>query len=387
MSLKNQTKQSYDTKSFYKEYTDGMTADTIGRGFHEDSTRLRQLYYEAVGDAISKETGEPVPVHERFLRLFGTLGNRMSPIRRLVFGVSFVLFFVYLILGGPLQHVAMSVSFLAMITLIMLELLEKLDAKREIDLAREIQLSLLPSSKITHNGIDFVSFANTANDVGGDYVDIISSDAGSYLIIADVAGKGLSAALYMVRMQAMVHLLISHKDMSPKELLMALNENIKSNKTDKTFVTACVAFFPKNSEEVHFVRAGHNPPFYYRHKDDSVLELRSSGFALGMTSNKMLQKQLKEVTIPFKQHDSLLFYTDGLTEARDKANEEFGEGRLRALFELYGSLNAASLISKIQSSLENFVGNERLKDDITFTAVHRKKGIPKVIAEEAKELP
>ncbi len=371
MSLDNETRQAYDTKSFYKEYTDGMTADVIGRGFHEDSTRLKSLYKEAIQSESKDESSEPVPVHERFLRLMGALGKRLSPVRRLVFGVSFVLFFFYLLFGGPVQNLAMSVSFFAMIMLIMLELLEKLDVRREIDLARDIQLSLLPDSKIRMNGIDYVSFANTAQEVGGDYLDIIPTKNGTYVIIADVSGKGLSAALYMVRMQSMVHLLISEGEISPKELLVRLNQNIKSSKRDKTFITACAAYFPNDKEEVTLVRAGHNAPFLFQEAKGSVTELRSTGFALGMTRNSTLEKQLKEITLPFLKSDTLLFYTDGLSEARNSKNEEYGENRLRSLFELYASMPAPSLMIKIQSSLESFIENERLKDDITFTAVQR----------------
>lgn len=386
MSLKNEAGKQYGTKAFYKEYTDGMTAEQIGRGFQEDSTRIKSLYEEAVGHPNDPVTGEPVPVHERFLRFFGALGKRLSPIRRLVFGASFIIFFVYLLLGGPLQNVALTVGFISMIILLLLELLEKLDAKREIDLARDIQLSLLPDADLNYNGIDYVSFANTAQEVGGDYLDVIDTPSGTYLIIADVAGKGLSAALYMVKMQAMVKLLISKDELSPRELLLELNDHIKSGKDDKTFVTACVAYFPRNEEKMVFARAGHNPPYLYSAVKDSVMELRSSGFALGMTGKATLKKQLKEITITFQPGDSLLMYTDGLNEARNSKNEEFGEHRLYTLFELYGSLHAASLIHKVQSSLENFIEQERLQDDITFTAVHRVRSISKELTEEAKVL-
>ncbi|MEX0994881.1 MAG: PP2C family protein-serine/threonine phosphatase, partial [Balneolaceae bacterium] len=142
------------------------------------------------------------------------------------------------------------------------------------------------------------------------------------------------------------------------------------NKQDKTFVTACAAFFPVNENKFMFARAGHNSPLVYRKAEDQTLELKPDGFALGMTSSKTLKYQLEENTYELNPGDSLLFYTDGLTEARNKLNEEYGTERLEALMSIYGSLNAKSISYKIQSSLESFIGSEKPADDITFAAIH-----------------
>src|SRR5699024_10017514 len=136
---------------------------------------------------------------------------------------------------------------------------------------------------------------------------------------------------------------------------LELNDYVKSDKEDKTFVTACVAFFPKNEDHFIFARAGHNPPIFYSKERDATFDLRSDGYALGMTSSKNLAEHLQEKKFHFKPGDSLLFYTDGLTEARNEHGEEFGEERLDAILSVYGSLHAKSITRKIQSSLENFI--------------------------------
>ncbi|MEX2640422.1 MAG: PP2C family protein-serine/threonine phosphatase [Balneolales bacterium] len=373
MSLKNEAHGKFrNTRVFYRQYTEGMTPKRINREFHADTTRLYELYKEAVGSRIDKETNKVVPVHVRLMRLFSALVRRLTPARRLVFLGSFAGFILYYFVGGTFAQLILPLSFLAIILILMLELLEKIDAKKEIDFARDIQLSLLPSSSTRTDHLEFESFATTANEVGGDYVDVISTSKGVYLIIADVSGKGLGAALYMFRLQALVHLLIKKAHPGPKELFLELNDYIKSGKKDKTFVTACIAYFPSGEDYFRLCRAGHNPPLLYSGKKDSSTELRSTGFALGMTNSNKLASHLNEVIIPFAAGDSILFYTDGLTEARNHLNQEYGLDRLRSLFEIYGSLHAKSIVNKIQNSLENFVGNTRLADDITFNCVRKK---------------
>ncbi|MEX0778294.1 MAG: PP2C family protein-serine/threonine phosphatase [Balneolales bacterium] len=373
MSLKNEAGGKFEnTRVFYRQYTEGMTPKRINREFHADSTRLLKLYKEAVGSRIDKNTNKVVPLHIRAMRLFSALVRRLTPARRLVFLASFVGFVMYYFTYGFISQLILPLSFFAVILILMLELLEKMDAKKEIDFARDIQLSLLPASSTKTDDLEFESFATTANEVGGDYVDVIPTDQGMYLIIADVSGKGLGAALYMFRLQALVHLLIKKTHPSPKDLFLELNDYIKSGKKDKTFVTACAAYFPKGEDSFQLCRAGHNPPLLYTRETDATMELRSTGFALGMTNSKKLDSHLKEVTIPFNDGDSILFYTDGLTEARNHLNDEYGLDRLRSLFEIYGSLHAKSVIHKVQNSLENFIQNEKLADDITFNCVRKR---------------
>jgi len=181
----------------------------------------------------------------------------------------------------------------------------------------------------------------------------------------------LSAALYMLRMQAMVHLMIRKWEPTPKELLLEMNEFIKSGQLDKTFVTACVAFFPTNADHFLMVRAGHNAPLLYKADKDAVLDLKTTGFALGMTSTERLNLFMKESRIPMSKNDTLFFFTDGLNEARSEQGEEYGDTRLRDLIELYGSLEAKTIARKVQNSLEQFIGEEKPADDITFSVIKR----------------
>ena len=378
MGLKNEAQSAFqNTKSFYKEYVSGMTRERMGKEFYKDTDRLKQLYAEAIEENIEKAENQTIPGHLKIMRLFSALTQRLNPTRRLVFGLSVVSFlshylFGFLQLTGIVffYNLLLPFAFVSMLMLLLVELLEKSDVKREIDLAREIQLSLLPNTEHYRKNLEIACFANTAKEVGGDYVDIIETEEGTYILIADVSGKGLSAALYMVRMQALVHLIIEKSQPSPKELFLELNNYVKSDIKDKTFVTACAAFFPNGGDHFIFARAGHNAPILFSNERDATFDLRSDGFALGMTTSQNMEKHLQEKKFHFKSGDSILFYTDGLTESRNEWGEEYGDERLDGIMSIYGSLHAKSIIHKIHSSLENFIGTEEPVDDVTFTCVH-----------------
>ena len=100
-------------------------------------------------------------------------------------------------------------------------------------------------------------------------------------------------------------------------------------------------------------------------------KLRTNGLALGMTSTPILKKEVVEKKFRFEEQDSILFYTDGLTEARNELGEEYGIERIEGIMSIYGSLHSKTISKKVQSSLESFIGNEKNLDDITFATVHR----------------
>ena len=381
MGLENEAKSIYDTKAFYREYVSGMNSQQLGKEFQSDSERLKKLYQDALKENNPHVEPENIPFFQRLLSLLSSLTKRLNPVRRLIFGVSLIFFFIYFVLTifeflnifilSGIRPLLLPVSFLAVLVILLIELLEKSDVQQELNVARDIQLSLLPPSTVQNESLEIYSFAATAREVGGDYVDIVKTEKGTYVIIADVSGKGMMAALYMVRIQALVHLLIEKDQPSPKNLLLELNDYIKSNKSDKTFVTGCVAFFPKNDHAFTYARAGHNPPILYSKSHDSTFKLRTEGFALGMTSTKMLKKKVEEKKFRFEEQDSILFYTDGLTEARNSLGEEYGIERIDGIMSIYGSLHAKTISKKVQSSLESFIGSEKNLDDITFATVHR----------------
>lgn len=387
MGLKNETSSSYNTKAFYKEYVEGMDSRQLGKQFQSDSERLKKLYKDALSQRIPQhKKTEDIPFTQKSLSLISALTKRLNPIRRLVFGISIITFFSHYLfsmvgLSGFVLHPALlPISFIGILLILLIELLEKSDFQKELDFARDIQLSLLPASMEHAPQMEIYSFAATAHEVGGDYVDIIKTEKGTYVIIADVSGKGMSAALYMVRIQALVHLIINKLHPSPKDLFLELNDYIKSNKKDKTFITACAVYFPHNEDYFTLARAGHNNPIVYNRGHDATFKINTDGFALGMTTTANLRKNLVEKRFQFNEGDSLLLYTDGLIEARNAQNEEYGYERLDGLFSIYGSLRAKTITQKIQTSVEIFMGDENPADDITFTTIHKVASSPKKLS-------
>ncbi|MDR9417494.1 PP2C family protein-serine/threonine phosphatase [Gracilimonas sp.] len=377
MGLKNEAQSGYGTKKFYQEYVSGMSRERFSKELSADTERLKLVYREAVED-IERQQGQQLPGHVKFMRLFSDLTQRLNPTRRLIFGLGSVSFVAYYVLNffGIIEYflignLLLPFGFISMFMLLLIELLEKSDVQKEIDLARDIQLSLLPGTSLNKKNLEVYSFAHTAKEVGGDYLDVIDTEKGTYVVIADVSGKGLSAALYMVRLQALVSMIIEKEHPTSKELFLQLNNYIKSNSKDKTFVTGCVAYFPNDEDYFEYIRAGHNIPIYYNKDRDTTFKLKSNGFALGMTSTSLLDKNMEVKKFHFNPGDSVLFYTDGLNEARNSRDEEYGEERIESLMEIYGSLHAKTIIGKVQSSLEAFIGSVDPLDDITFTCIHR----------------
>lgn len=382
MKLSNEAKEQKETATFfYRKYVEGMTPRRIGEEVHADSAKLMKLYKEVVESNTDQEPDKS-PGHIKAMRLVNALGNRLSPGRRLILAASIIGFVVQNIFAVPISTLILVFSFAGLLFLLLVELLEKFDAKREIDLAREIQLGLLPAPEFKSDRLSIYSFASTAREVGGDYVDTIHTDRGDYYIIADVSGKGLSASLYMVRLQALFHLLIKKYQPDPKTLLVELNEFIKYSKHDKTFVTACVALAPSDDSPLLFCRAGHNVPLFYSNEKDRCKELRSPGLALGMAPSDKLDQALKQMELKLEPGDLLLMYTDGLTEARNPSGEEYGENRLLSLFELYSDAEPDVLLEKIRVSLEQFIEDAEIPDDVTYSVISR----PITVSEETKQL-
>ena len=374
MSLKNESKSIIQTsKKYVDQYIEGMSRDRIEIDYKADRERLIKVYEDTVFTSEERNSGIPIPFHSQLGRIFTALVMRLNPTRRLFFFLTILLFvFPYFSDEGFLTGLMHPLAFFIMAMLLFIELLEKLDVKKEIDLARDIQLSLLPQAEIETHHLDIVSFANTAQEVGGDYVDIIETKKGTVVIIADVSGKGLPSALYMIRLQAMVHLLVEKGEFQPKHLLNELNKLIKSGSRDKTFVTSCACFFPNDQNVVHISRAGHNYPLLFQKSLNKTEILKMSGFALGMTTSHKMDEHLEEIVISFQEGDALLLYTDGLSEARNAQHIEFGEERIFSIFELYGKLGAKTVISKMQTSLEEFIGDQKTLDDITITCIQRR---------------
>src|SRR5947199_59216 len=204
-----------------------------------------------------------------------------------------------------------------------LQALEKERLEREMSLASEIQRQILPKGAPAVPGFDLVGWYRPARQVGGDYYDLFPVRGGRIgLVVGDVSGKGMPAALMVSTLHSALRLLFDHLDFGPL-LLERLNRHIVESSASNKFITMLLAEMDPRTGVLHYMNAGHNPGILLRH-DGSVDQLGAGGLPLGLMPAARFQSR----ALTLEPGDLLCIYTDGITEAESLAEEEFGMGRL-----------------------------------------------------------
>jgi serine phosphatase RsbU (regulator of sigma subunit) len=236
--------------------------------------------------------------------------------------------------------------------------------REELRLAHEAQMRLLPQQMPKIREIDIGGFCLTANDIGGDFYDLIEVDANRLdIVIGDVSGKGASAAFYMAELKGVIQTLSKHFS-SPQNILIEMNGFLHRHFESQTFVTMIYGILYPAKKELHFVRAGHPPLGLIRR--NTLTWLETQGIGLGMADNALLEKTLKPKVVRLKKGDTVIFYTDGLTEARNMENEEFGEDALKTMLLDLNGLESKEMLQQVQDRMETFTKDVPRHDDITL---------------------
>lgn len=235
--------------------------------------------------------------------------------------------------------------------------------EHEIAEARAIQEGFLPKEIAQLPGYEISSAWQSARVVGGDYFDVLPFDGESCgLCIADVAGKGLPAALLMSNLQAAVRGLAS-PSLPPEELCSRLNALLCRNMASDRFVTLFYAQLDGPERRLRYVSAGHNPPFVL-HRDGSHDRLREGGIVLGVFANQTFGSGV----IQLQRGDRMVLFTDGVTEAWNPENEEFGEERLLCVLQENPARSAAEIQKRILQAASDF-SRGTWQDDATLLVV------------------
>jgi sigma-B regulation protein RsbU (phosphoserine phosphatase) len=236
--------------------------------------------------------------------------------------------------------------------------------EEELQIARNIQMGLLPQSINSIDGIEVSGFYNPAKIIGGDFYDVIKISENKLLVIvADVSGKGIPAALYMSKVQAMIQFAASIFQ-SPKDILIEVNKQIHNKIDKKSFITTVVALFDLEKMKVKICRAGHNPVIYSVNGKFKLL--KNKGMGLGLESEVFFNDNLEETELDIDDDNVFVFYSDGLTEAMNRNREEFGTDKVMDIISL-NRQNSCSLIQKeIINSVDIFRGSAEQNDDITL---------------------
>jgi sigma-B regulation protein RsbU (phosphoserine phosphatase) len=248
---------------------------------------------------------------------------------------------------------------------------EKKRLEEEMRLAREIQMSLLPPGPLLIPGIAVSAMCVPAREVGGDYYDILPLPDGRYgVLIADVSGKGMSAALYMAELKGLI-LSLSQIHRSPRELLVAANRLISMHLDSRSFITMTYAVIDPVAREMTYARAGHTPLLYLPRDSGAggrTQILLPDGLVLGLRidDGERFDALLVEATLHLRPGDLLVLFTDGVSEAMNEHADCFGESQLADLIEEHGHLAIAELRERVLREIDAFVGGAPQHDDMTM---------------------
>ena len=240
----------------------------------------------------------------------------------------------------------------------------------ELQIAADIQRSFMPEVIPQITGFDIAARTVMAKEVGGDFFDVIpfeimALDAGTLgLLIADVSGKGVPAALFMALSRIVVRVNAQwHRD--PAQAIADANNIITQDSKSGMFVTLFFGTLREKDRTLTYVNAGHNPPMVFRSRDGTIEELLLTGIVLGAAENQEYTSR----TIPIGPDDLVVMYTDGITESINSREELFGEDRLREIIRNNARLTAREILDRILSAVQEFAGDMPQFDDITLLVI------------------
>jgi serine phosphatase RsbU (regulator of sigma subunit) len=247
------------------------------------------------------------------------------------------------------------------------ERFERERMERELELATEIQQSFQPSAPPVMDDYEFQGISFSCYEIGGDYYDFIPQHDGNMLVaLGDVSGKGTAAALLMSSVHAAIHAQVAAKT-SLYEMVKSVNQYLAENTPTNRFVTLFVAELDPRTGVLNYINAGHNPPLLARASGE-VEQLESGGFPLGIIP--MADFEVGQLNL--EAGETLVIYSDGVSEANNLQEEEFGMERLVQVVSKNLKSSAAGMRDKIESALSAFTTTAAPNDDITLVIVKRK---------------
>lgn len=241
--------------------------------------------------------------------------------------------------------------------------------KEELKIAKTVQKSLLPEMLEKDKDFDIAAFSESADEVGGDYYDTLrTNDHQISLIVADVSGKGTTAAFHMSQMKGIFHSL-AQECIRPDEFMCKANQALVYCLERGSFISATYFNINTRSKKVHYARAGHCPLLYYDAAKDKAEFFRDKGIALGMVKNRSYSNYIEANEFAYKPGDIMVLYTDGITEAKNARGEEFGYERLAEVLLEVKTLSPREIKDHLIKRLYEFSGTSNINDDYTTMIV------------------
>ena len=355
-------------RQFWQRVSEGRQLDDLWSQFAADARASYGFY----GKDVDWEEIQKLPRWHRPFHIakdiFWAMLMKMTPARRVLLLIALGM----LLMSGFTFQFGHNVSvefkfelFAALIFLLLLslELADKVTMKRDLEIAREIQMWLVPSEPPEVPGADIAFATRPQNSVAGDYYDAFYPDERRdrlVVVIADVAGKSVPAALLMATLQASLRT-IAGEGVSVAELVTRLNRYASAYSLDgRRFTTAVLCDYDPATRRLTYVNAGHNAPIL-RRANGAFETLEVGGLPLGIN----LGAEYQTATLELRPGDALVFFTDGVVEAFSESGEEFGNSRWQGAIRSLPDWNAKETLQFLMKRVDEFVGATRQSDDIT----------------------
>lgn len=249
---------------------------------------------------------------------------------------------------------------------------EKKEIEGELRNAREVQRVLLPQEDPVVAGFRVNGTNLPARIISGDYYDYIRLLDGKLgVAIADVSGKGVSAGLLMAMCRSLLRA-VSLTNASPSAVLAAVNGYLFPDIREDMFISMIYGVLDPSDGSFTFARAGHDPALIYRKATGAVEKSRPKGMALGIDGGSVFERVTKDERVVLEAGDCVLLFTDGVKEAVNESDEEFGLERLAATFTASAALGAEAVVKKVQEEVTAFSGGGRQMDDVTIVAIEKR---------------
>jgi len=362
-------------QNFWRRITEGLAVSQLWSQFESEARTSYRLYSKDV----EAKTPEGLTTRGRHLHVvkefFWAVFEKLSPARRVLLLLALILLVIphtAFQLGGQGNKVY-SVEFdlhfwggLILLLLLILEIGDRVVMKRDLQIAREIQTWLLPGAPPQIPGLAIAYSTRPANTVAGDYYDVFprpgktNAENRVVLAVADVAGKSIPAAMLMATFQASLKTLSTAQVALP-ELAANMNRYACTNSQGGLrFTTAFLAEYDPVSRRLDYINSGHNHPIL-RRVNGEIVHLDVGGLPFGIQPEALYQS----ATVTLTPGDWLIIFTDGLVEAINSRDEEYGETRVRITLEAGISLEPKEVLKRLMTDLDRFVGNTPQHDDVT----------------------
>lgn len=244
--------------------------------------------------------------------------------------------------------------------------------KKELDYAREIQLSMLPSGEAAFGDLEIAATSVPTYEVGGDYFDYFKiSDNMIGVFICDVSGHGVASALLLSGLRSCMHLILEDTT-NPKEVFIKLNRMIRKTQNKKMFVTAVFALIDLEKNTCSLFNAGHLPPYKISGDSKELFKIKRHGITLGAVDDISQDMGDTEVVFEFKKNDKLVLYTDGVSEAMNAGKNEYGFDKLEMFLNLNADKCPKELLKSLLDDVSKFTSDTEQKDDMSIMILGRK---------------